>query len=106
MANSNFISAVAFSAIEAISTVFKIRYGEITFKEGMDNLGEIFTTGMVIAKGMAIVGKAGGIIATLAGMMGAGGIGNNCCKCCCRSSGSYCRNSCSENYIYWSKSCC
>ena len=74
MANSNFISAVAFSAIEAISTVFKIGSGEITFKEGMDNLGEIFTTGMVIAKGMAIVGKAGGIIATLAGMMGAGAL--------------------------------
>lgn len=74
MANSNFISAVAFSAIEAISTVFKIGSGEITFKEGMDNLGEIFTTGMVIAKGMAIVGKAGGIIATLAGMIGAGAL--------------------------------
>lgn len=74
MANSNFISAVAFSAIEAIATVFKIGSGEITFKEGMDNLGEIFTTGMVIAKGMAIAGKAGGVIATLAGMMGAGAL--------------------------------
>lgn len=73
MANSNFISAVSFSAVEAIATIFKIGSGEITFKEGMDNLGEVFTTGMIVAKGMGMV-KSGGAIATLAGMMGAGAL--------------------------------
>lgn len=73
-ANNNFISAIAFSSVETISTIFKIGSGEIGIKEGVDNIGEIFTSGLVIVKGMAIAGKSGGIISTLAGLMGAGAL--------------------------------
>ena len=72
-AKSTFISAVAFTAVEAISTVFKVGSGEMSFKEGMDSLGETFTAGMIISKGV-MVAKSGGAITTLAAMMGAGAL--------------------------------
>ena len=67
-AKSTFVSAVAFSAVEAVSTVCKVGTGEMSLKEGVDSLGETFTTGAVIAKGMAVTS------ATIAGALGAGAL--------------------------------
>lgn len=72
-AKSSFISAVAFTSVEAISVVYKVGTGQMSFKEGMDSLGETFTAGMIISKGM-MMAKSGSIITTLAGMMGAGAL--------------------------------
>ena len=72
-AKSTFISAVAFTSIEAITTIFKVGSGEMSFKEGMNSLGETFTAGMIISKGMMLA-KTNTAIATLAGMMGAGAL--------------------------------
>ena len=72
-AKSTFISAVAFTSIEAIITIFKVGSGEMSFKEGMNSLGETFTAGMIISKGMMLA-KTNTAIATLAGMMGAGAL--------------------------------
>lgn len=67
-AKSTFVSAVAFSAVEAVSTVYKVGTGEMSLKEGVDSLGETFTTGVIIAKGMAVTS------ATIAGALGAGAL--------------------------------
>ena len=72
-AKSNFISAIAFTSVEAISIVYKVGSGQMSFKEGMDSLGETFTAGMIISKGM-MMAKSGSLITTLAGMMGAGAL--------------------------------
>ena len=67
-AKSTFVSAVAFSAVETVSTVYKVGTGEMSFKEGVDSLVETFTTGAVIAKAMAVTS------ATITGALGAGAL--------------------------------
>ena len=67
-AKSTFVSAVAFSAVETVSTVYKVGTGEMSLKEGVDSLVETFTTGAVIAKAMAVTS------ATIAGALGAGAL--------------------------------
>lgn len=67
-AKSTFVSAVAFSAVETVSTVYKVGTGEMSLKEGVDSLVETFTTGAVIAKAMAVTS------ATITGALGAGAL--------------------------------
>lgn len=69
-ASSTFISAITFSCVEAISIVVKMGNGELTFKEGMDSLGEVFTTGLLVTQAMG-TGIATGFISSLASFMGA-----------------------------------
>ncbi len=75
LADNNVISAIAFSTVECISSLYKMGTGEYSFKEGMDSIGENLTAGYISAKSF-ILGSQLGIVAaakfaTLAGMMAA-----------------------------------
>lgn len=75
LANNNVISAIAFSTVECVSSLYKMGTGEYSFKEGMDSIGENLTAGYISAKSF-IIGSQLGIVAaakfaTLAGMMAA-----------------------------------